>query len=210
LAEACAHLDPQPLVVQSVGVLIGSPSIIAGMLPWFGDDKMLSTSEVEMLRVDDQILMAVPEAVARQYNVLSVARDKTGLHVVVPASTPEREASIVDEIRYYSVDDQISYQTAALTDLSSKIDYLWSQLKSSIHSCGRRFLFRFRCPKVWASLAPTSTPGIRFCDACHKNVYYASTADELELHARAGHCTAYFEGGKWGELASLIGEVCET
>ena len=186
---------------------IGSPPFIAGKLPGtIGDYKMLSTSEVEKLLVDDQVLMALPEDVARQYNVLPVARDETGLHLVVPASTPEREASIVDEIRYYAVDDQISYQTAALTDLSPKIDYLWSQLKSSVHSCGRRFFFRFRCPKVWASLAPTSTPGIRFCDVCHKNVYYASTADELELHARTGHCTAYFEGGEWG---GLIGEVCE-
>ncbi len=167
---------------------------------------MLSTSEVVKLLVDDQILLALPEDVARQYNVLPVARDETGLHLLVPASSPEREASIVNEIRYYAVDDQISYQTAALTDLSSKIDYLWSQLKSSVHSCERRFFFRFRCPKVWTSLAPTSTPGIRFCDVCHKNVYYASTADELELHARAGHCTAYFEGG---ELTGLIGEVCE-
>ncbi|MBS0206720.1 MAG: hypothetical protein JSS49_27905 [Planctomycetes bacterium] len=170
---------------------------------------MLSTSEVEMLHVDDQILMALPEHVARQYNVLPVARDETGLHLVVPASTLEQEVSIVDEIRYYAVDDQISYQTAALTDLSPKIDYLWARLKSTVHSCGRRFFFRFRCPKVWASLAPTSTPGIRFCDVCHKNVYFASTADELELHARAGHCTAYSQVHTWGELTSLIGDVCE-
>ncbi|MFO1042603.1 MAG: hypothetical protein U0941_12495 [Planctomycetaceae bacterium] len=170
---------------------------------------MLSTSEVEQLIVDDQILMALPEVVARQYNVLPVARDEAGLHLVVPASTSEREASIVDEIRYFAMDDQITYQTAAMTDLSSKIDHLWSQLKSTVHSCGRSFLFRFRCPKVWASLAPTSTPAIRFCDVCHKNVYYASTADELELHARAGHCTAYFGGGKWDEQTSLIGDVSE-
>jgi hypothetical protein len=33
-AEQSGQLDPQSLVVQSVGVLIGSPSFIAGKLPW--------------------------------------------------------------------------------------------------------------------------------------------------------------------------------
>jgi hypothetical protein len=32
-AQPCGQLDPQPLAAQSVGVLIGSPSLIAGKLP---------------------------------------------------------------------------------------------------------------------------------------------------------------------------------
>lgn len=35
IAERGGQLAPQALVVQSVGVLIGSPSFIAGKLPWF-------------------------------------------------------------------------------------------------------------------------------------------------------------------------------
>jgi TPR repeat protein len=34
LAEQHGQLDPQSLAVQSVGVLIGSPSFLAGKLPW--------------------------------------------------------------------------------------------------------------------------------------------------------------------------------
>jgi hypothetical protein len=33
VAELLGQLDPQSLAVQSVGVLIGSPSLIAGKLP---------------------------------------------------------------------------------------------------------------------------------------------------------------------------------
>ncbi|MDB5348114.1 MAG: hypothetical protein JWP89_6491 [Schlesneria sp.] len=33
LAEPVGQLDPQSLAVQSIGVLIGSPSLIAGKLP---------------------------------------------------------------------------------------------------------------------------------------------------------------------------------
>jgi hypothetical protein len=36
LAEQSGQLDPQSLVAQSVGVLIGSPLLIAGKLPWLG------------------------------------------------------------------------------------------------------------------------------------------------------------------------------
>jgi hypothetical protein len=38
-AEAGGQLDPQPLVVQSVGVLIGSPSSIVGKLPGSAEKK---------------------------------------------------------------------------------------------------------------------------------------------------------------------------
>jgi hypothetical protein len=34
VAEPLGQLDPQPVAVQSVGVLIGSLSLIAGKLPW--------------------------------------------------------------------------------------------------------------------------------------------------------------------------------
>jgi hypothetical protein len=33
-AEPCSQLDPQSLVVQCIGVLIGGPSFIAGTLNW--------------------------------------------------------------------------------------------------------------------------------------------------------------------------------
>jgi len=32
-SEQGGQIDPQPLVVQNIGVLIGSPSLIAGKLP---------------------------------------------------------------------------------------------------------------------------------------------------------------------------------
>jgi hypothetical protein len=34
MAERGGQLDPQSLATQSVGVLIESPSLIAGKLPW--------------------------------------------------------------------------------------------------------------------------------------------------------------------------------
>ncbi|MBS0206716.1 MAG: hypothetical protein JSS49_27885 [Planctomycetes bacterium] len=45
LAERCGQLDPQSLAVQSVDVLIGSPSLIAGKLP-LSFDKLRRTTSV--------------------------------------------------------------------------------------------------------------------------------------------------------------------
>jgi hypothetical protein len=47
-AERNGQLDPQSLVAQSVGVLIGSPSFIEGKLPWtFGGKMLYATRDQE-------------------------------------------------------------------------------------------------------------------------------------------------------------------
>ena len=50
--------------------------------------------------------------------------------------------------------------------------------------------FAFVCPKLWDKLQPTIDEGIRFCDACRKNVYYCRTDEEFTRRARDGQCVA--------------------
>lgn len=50
----------------------------------------------------------------------------------------------------------------------------------------------FECPKDWFELEPTNKAGIKFCNACQKNVYLCQTEDELHTAEGDGQCIAYF------------------
>ena len=48
----------------------------------------------------------------------------------------------------------------------------------------------YKCPLSFNKLKGTS-PDIKFCDVCQKNVYNVKTKEELIEHANQGHCIAY-------------------
>lgn len=50
--------------------------------------------------------------------------------------------------------------------------------------------FKFECPQEWSTLDSTPTPGVRFCNNCKSNVYFASTPVEFEHFAREDKCVA--------------------
>ena len=56
----------------------------------------------------------------------------------------------------------------------------------------RNCLVRFRkvCPARWEQLVPTSTPRVRMCGACDREVFFCETDIEALEHAKAGRCIA--------------------
>jgi hypothetical protein len=57
-----------------------------------------------------------------------------------------------------------------------------------IRNCGVKF--RKVCPEKWERLASTASEGVRFCDACTREVFLCETDAEAVAHARAGDCIA--------------------
>ncbi|HEY3802771.1 MAG TPA: FHA domain-containing protein [Kofleriaceae bacterium] len=74
--------------------------------------------------------------------------------------------------------------------MATRLDYPWRRhvSRSSIERCAREFAFR--CPKEWGGLARTDKPGVRFCDACQKPVYYVASIAEGREHAANNECVA--------------------
>ena len=64
---------------------------------------------------------------------------------------------------------------------------------SDILNCDRAIpkesiYFSYRCPRKWDVLESTSQQSVRFCQACQENVYYCTTKEDAEQHAKQGHC----------------------
>ena len=71
----------------------------------------------------------------------------------------------------------------------------------------RRYLkiqdcFEFLCPEKWTELDSASTPGVKHCGVCDKNVHKATNKAQLLELGKQGKCAAYFE---YGEM--LIGMI---
>ena len=75
-----------------------------------------------------------------------------------------------------------------------------------IQSC--TWKFEFQCPRQWAQLATTDDPLVRTCGACLKDVYFCRSLDEVNDHARLGHCIAIVP--EEPNASELMGEVVEV
>ncbi|WP_425618004.1 hypothetical protein NA78x_001696 [Anatilimnocola sp. NA78] len=51
-------------------------------------------------------------------------------------------------------------------------------------------VFQYECPLQWEHLRQTKTPGVRFCEACEKLVYFCSTPEEFVRQGELGRCVA--------------------
>jgi uncharacterized protein (TIGR02996 family) len=59
---------------------------------------------------------------------------------------------------------------------------------TSVENCPVQFAYAY--PKRWEAFRPTGDATVRFCDACHRQVYYCSTLEQARDHAKAGDCVA--------------------
>lgn len=50
----------------------------------------------------------------------------------------------------------------------------------------------FECPKQWETMEETSSPDVRHCDSCNKDVHFCATEEKLERMAAAGECVSFF------------------
>jgi len=80
--------------------------------------------------------------------------------------------------------------TARLSALAAQIAPSWRiQIATpSVERCGAAF--DFRCPMTWSALQPTARDGVRHCNGCQRDVYYALSVGEARAFASSGHCVA--------------------
>jgi uncharacterized protein (TIGR02996 family) len=78
-----------------------------------------------------------------------------------------------------------------LREASDLVDDTWLTTISRAPIDGCDVELRFRCPKSWSSLTPADAIGIRFCNACERNVYFCTTLAEVRERGRARECVAF-------------------
>ena len=62
--------------------------------------------------------------------------------------------------------------------------------------------FEFICPRKWASLKPTRSNGIRYCEVCDQNVYLCETPTGFVRQGELGRCVAIREEVTAGQIFS--------
>jgi hypothetical protein len=71
-------------------------------------------------------------------------------------------------------------------------------------------LLAFKCPQRWDALSPTSSPDVRSCSTCQRDVHRCETAEDFIRHGRLGHCVAIPEELTPGALTGgWLGEPSE-
>jgi uncharacterized protein (TIGR02996 family) len=104
----------------------------------------------------------------------------------------------------------IDARMARVRELAASIDLAWLARLSKlpIDNCPQ---FRFKCPRQWSELTPTSNDGERFCGTCARTVYYCATIDEARARGANRDCVAIdVASPRWsGDLNEPFGErVC--
>jgi len=90
-----------------------------------------------------------------------------------------------------------------LRELAASLEPDWLAVVSelAIENCGaggtavdrfslRTIEFDYQCPRQWEQLRATDNDGIRYCEACHQDVYYCDTIMSAREHVEEGHCVA--------------------
>jgi uncharacterized protein (TIGR02996 family) len=94
--------------------------------------------------------------------------------------------------RFTSLDAEMG-----LLEMAVSAEWTWALARparvlncGSEHSHDPRVRFDYHCPNRWADLQPTKDLSVRYCEECHKKVYYCESKAEAERHACRGHCIA--------------------
>lgn len=152
---------------------------------------MLDRKQLDAINIDPTALELVPEAVARQYRVLSVSAVDGKLHLVVPTTARELitvEGDMLDRLRFI-LNRDFAYDMADSDDLMPVVDLHYLAVYSDIRNCTPEF--SLQCPKQWSQLTSTATPTIRFCNQCSQNVHFCLTTDELIQRTADNQCVAF-------------------
>jgi uncharacterized protein (TIGR02996 family) len=80
----------------------------------------------------------------------------------------------------------IDAEWLALLD-RSRIEGCWRQEMGAVRG---RVELEFQCPLSWDKLKRTDDNLVRFCEQCHKRVFFAADLHEARRHAEFGHCIA--------------------
>jgi hypothetical protein len=63
----------------------------------------------------------------------------------------------------------------------------------------------FECPLTWESLESTKWWDEKYCSTCGQNVNHVETQEDLEYHAKQGHCVAFEATSRPGRK---MGKAC--
>jgi hypothetical protein len=68
-------------------------------------------------------------------------------------------------------------------------------------------VWRYKCPKDWAKLAPTGDPWSRHCETCNRAVVMCSDQEQINAARRVGACVAITEYHDSERFGTLMGEL---
>ena len=70
----------------------------------------------------------------------------------------------------------------------------------------RNCIFSFKCEKKWETLTNTKNNDVRFCESCHKEVFYCKTDEQLRESIVLNRCVAVdFENKTTRNVSRLMG-----
>lgn len=70
----------------------------------------------------------------------------------------------------------------------------------------RNCVFSFKCEKKWDELVQTKINDVRFCESCHREVYFCKTDEQLRESIVMNRCVAVeFENVSTKKVTRLMG-----
>jgi uncharacterized protein (TIGR02996 family) len=157
----------------------------------------MNVSRVVFAKVSEQTAYAATDP--REQSLLQAAATGDAHSRVVYADWLEQHGEL-PRASFLRVQDQLvgmrpddvrfGALTSQLSALAAQIAPGWRiQIATpSVERCGAAF--DFRCPMTWSALQPTARDGVRHCNSCQRDVYYALSVGEARAFARSGHCVA--------------------
>ena len=159
-----------------------------------------------LTQIPAEVIHRIPECVARENNIIPFAIEENVLRIAFAPSERDEKGAIYERLQ---LEDKLRFICQCPIAL---FEFPLKQIERAIdvHYIGDprvencNWKIKFECPLQWLSLIPTDNDFIRFCDRCSKNVYYCRTNEEVDEHAKHGHCVAIYRGPRY---IAFVGEI---
>lgn len=151
---------------------------------------MLTSDELDRIRIEDNVFEFLPEAVARSLTALPIAIVGGTLHLAIPVDRPAATDELIAQLRF-ALEMPIIFGFADRMALEEAIDVHYSIRHSVVQNCPRHFLFR--CSKRWEDLTRSEDDRVRHCTECDKDVHLCKTSEEISKAAGHGYCIAFYD-----------------
>lgn len=156
----------------------------------------MNQQELEKLDVNAAAIDLVPESVARKHCILPAGLTNGKLKLVLPENVDGGLDELIKALRS-ALGRDFDYDISTREAIFEMIELHYLATAAEIRNCDVRF--RFKCPKQWSNLQPTSTKLIRHCETCNHDVFYCHTKEELNNRAKKGQCVAI-----WDDYVEII------
>ena len=137
---------------------------------------MLTSIQLQELKVDTAAVLAFPSQLAHEEKVLPVSDENGNLRLILPSLPKNAENELLEKLEWI-LQRKITYDVADQDELVQLIRKHLSHANATMKNCDVRF--SFQCPKNWIDLNPTSNPHVRFCETCRQEVRFCQSVDEM-------------------------------